>query len=329
MRNHAFVFSALFFTGALFPLPEFLSEGTLDSTPNPRHLEEIAYNDDNDALFLFGGAELRGSTWTEPDDFFEYKRVWTKQNSKGPIGRRGHAMVYDESSRAIVIIAGVAQTAPVKDSVLFDTWNWLNGKWSMTDTKCPVKEPSAVYDVSNKSILVYGDVMNLSKPWDGGDQRKFELWELKSNKWKKLSDTGPSNGPLPLAYNKKNKSLSMLEWTSSDQLILWEWRNNQWTKTTSSSDFPEMRGKYSFTYSKSENALFLFGGVDSNRDLLGDFWKYDGARWKKIESANAPTARASLRLVDGGGRLLLFGGLKKEGLTNELWEFKNDEWKKL
>lgn len=320
MKNHAFIFSALFITGALFPLPEFSPEGTIESVPKPRHLEEIAYDNKDNVLCLFGGAEFQGQTWSEPDNLFQYKEGWWEIHQKGPIGRRGHAFLCDESSRDILMFGGVARSRSGEDTLLFDMWRWSNEKWKMLDTRSPFKECRAVYDSDARRVLVYGDV--------GIDQPKFELWEFKSGKWNKLSDNGPADGPFPLAFNTQRKSLCLLQWQSNGNLILWEWKNENWQNQEFNSNTPVTRSKYAFAYSTMENALLVFGGVDSQRELLGDFWKFDGNAWKRIELQSTPSARASLRMVSANGRMLLYGGLTKTGLTNELWEYHNTAWTK-
>lgn len=320
MKNHAFIFSALFITGALIPLPEFSQERKVDLFPKPRHLEEIAFNTETNTLYLFGGAELHEKTWSEPDDFFQYNGGWKEIIEKGPIGRRGHALLFDESSRHLLMFGGIAQTRSGGDTLLFDMWSWSDGKWKMLSTKSPFKECRAVYDANERRVLVYGDV--------GTDERKFELWQFKLNVWKKLSDNGPGNGPFPLAYDTKRKSLCLLHWKNDGALALWEWQNGKWQTQEFTGNIPMARNKYAFAYSKNEQALLVFGGVDSKRDLLGDFWKFNGRSWKNLELQTTPSARASLRLINANGRMLLYGGLTKNGLTNELWEFRNNTWTK-
>lgn len=328
MKSQAFIFSALFITGALLPFPEFVLHPQQESGPKPRHLEEIAYDHHRHVLYLFGGAELNDKTWTEPDDLFDFNSGWSKHTETGPHARRGHAMIYDEASKVLVVIGGVAKTNREMDSVLHDTWSWSDDNWKLVDAKCPLKEFRAVYNADRKSVLLYGDSHNLNQAWTGGDRRDFELWELRNQQWTKLSDAGPKNGPLPLSYNTKTKSLVALEW-QENALIVWEWKKEKWHQTTFDSHFPPARGKYAIAYSKKENALFLFGGTDSKRNLLGDFWKLQDGRWTRLETSTAPSERASLRLVDANDRLLLYGGLKEGGLTNELWEFRSGKWKKL
>ncbi|HEY0769430.1 MAG TPA: hypothetical protein VGD31_03790, partial [Sphingobacteriaceae bacterium] len=272
MKNHAFIFSAFFILSAFLPLPEFVNHpGRQSAAPAPRHLEEIAYDNRRNVLYLFGGAELRDKSWKEPDDFFEFAGAWKNRTENGPCGRRGHAMVYDLASDELVVIGGVTTTASGSDSLLFDTWIWSEKRWMLVDTKCPVKEGRAVYNTETKSILLYGDSHDLSKPWNGGDVRTFELWEFRNRRWTKLSDKGPSDGPFPLAYNQAVKSLALLEWRN-DGLILWEWKSKEWIKKEFKSNFPHARAKYAFAYSSFSKALFVFAGIDSNKNLLGDFW---------------------------------------------------------
>ncbi len=327
MKHHAFIFSAFFIGVALFPPPDLSQQSARPEEPNPRHLEEVVLDPKTGSLYLFGGVELQNQKWIEPDNLYEFKSGWTERREKGPCGRRGHAMVYNPRAAAIFIIGGVTQVGS-QDSVLLDVWQLTGKKWTRLETLCPVKEARAVYDEASKSILVYGDAYNLGKAWDGGDARKFELWSFDGKHWTKLGDNGPADGPFPIAYNRHEKALSLLAWKSKDQVLLWQWKNNRWTKTEFDTDIPPLRTKYAMCYANDMNALFLYGGLDADRNLLGDFWKLEGGRWTKIQTDLSPAPKASLRLLDGGDKLFLYGGLKKEGLTNELWVFANNNWKR-
>ncbi|HEY0741311.1 MAG TPA: hypothetical protein VGD40_07615 [Chryseosolibacter sp.] len=322
MKNHAFVFTVFFIASALLPLPDASLEQQQEDKPKPRHLEEVAYNESEEALYLFGGVELIDKKWQAAHGLYTFKNRWYLMEETGPVSRRGSTMVYNSKEMSMIVIGGVDG-----DSVLQDVWQCANKEWKFIDANCPLKEARAVYDVSKDRILVYGDAHNISSEWYGGDPRKFELWEFKANTWRKLSDRGPE-GPFPLTYDTRQESLSFLQWNESNQLALWQWKSDRWSMQTFDGNIPPPRNKYAFTYSKSQHALFLFGGIDSEKNLLADFWKYDGKQWIKLSIANAPSARASLKLVDAGERIFLYGGVTKEGITNELWEFSNNQWKK-
>ncbi len=58
------------------------------SQPNPRHLEEVAYDKARDRLILFGGAEIIPGGWEEPSMLYEWDgMVWKKFETAGPVGR--------------------------------------------------------------------------------------------------------------------------------------------------------------------------------------------------------------------------------------------------
>jgi len=118
--------------------------------------------------------------------------------------------------------------------------------------------------------------------------------------------------------------------------------------TTSSADVPGSRDA-AVSWIDSTGNLWLFGGYgyDSAGSLghLNDLWRYDGANWAWLSgsnimnqagaygtqgtaaSSNFPGAREmSVRWIDSGGHLWLFGGwgydsVGSQGELNDLWQY--------
>jgi hypothetical protein len=117
---------------------------------------------------------------------------------------------------------------------------------------------------------------------------------------------------------------------------IWEWRENFWEMKTCKGDCPLNRNRFALAYHPIDKQIFLFGGFSADRKQLGDFWKWNGNVWKKIESSEGPSVRNSAHFVYSGDQLVLYGGSipKKPPLTgieasNELWIWKNNSWKQL
>ncbi len=85
----------LFFTSIVF------------SQPNPRHFEEVTYDKEGNKLLLFGGIEMIKDGWAEPAMVYEWDgKNWHSKEVKGPLGRRAHVWVYDESRKETLIDRG-------------------------------------------------------------------------------------------------------------------------------------------------------------------------------------------------------------------------------
>lgn len=70
------------------------------------------------------------------------------------------------------------------------------------------------------------------------------------------------------------------------------------------------------------SALYVFGGEWMSEDQrryrqLDDLWRFDGYRWKRIESPSGPCERSGHRCCVANGKLIVFGGFieKKTGET--------------
>lgn len=309
---------------------------TVLSQPNPRHLEEITYDKAGNKLLLFGGVEMTKGGWTEPAMVYEWNGTnWYSKEVKGPLGRRAHVWVYDESRRETVLMGGVTTGHIVKDSLLFDVWAWDGIKWKSMNSTCPVKEPEGIFDPVNNRLLVYGDANNKNQV-NYNLPAAFELWEYKNNIWKKLSTNGPDiTGSRMISFDTERKTL-VIPVFDENKMTVWEWTGNEWIKSNFKSDCPAYRTKFALGYDPVEKNTVLFGGLSAERVQLADFWKWDGKKWKIIETKPNPVARNSAHFASGIDQLILFGGSipgnapgKGLELSNELWLWKNNEWTKI
>ena len=304
--------------------------------PAPRHLEEVTYDKKRNKLLLFGGAEVNGDVWKEPAMVYEWDgKNWMRKEAPGPAGRRGHGWLYDEDREETLLIGGVSEGRISKDSVLFDVWRWNGSNWKLMNTVCPVKEPEAVFDPVNKRILVYGDANNKAV-LNYNLETSFELWEYKKDEWKKLSDEGPNiNGSRMLSFDAERNRLVVPVYEQK-QSVVWEWTGTKWEKIVCGNDYPSYRTRFATAYDPIEKQTILFGGLSEKREQLGDFWKWDGKQWRKIETKESPSVRNSSHFACGNNQLFLYGGsvpkpAPQEGIEtcNELWSWKDNHWEKL
>jgi hypothetical protein len=297
---------------------------------NPRHLEEIAFDFQRNKLLVFGGAEILPQGFTNPSGLFEHgDDGWKQVDGYGPVGRRGHALIYHHRDNVTYLFGGV--TGTIKDSLLFDTWSWDGTTWIQLATQCPVKNPEGVYDPKSNAILIYGDASD-KKRETYGDEQVFQLWQFKDNKWKMLSDSGPHpDGPYELSYDLKRIALVIPVW-NNEKLVVWEWVGNRWNQITCANECPQSRNRFGLAYSSSEMMTYLFGGRDAlnKNKFFADLWSWNGAQWKRIEPGNSPSARAGLAMEDSSSGIILYGGVTlNDGttlMTNEFWRWRDGAW---
>lgn len=297
-------------------------------SPDPRHLEEIAYDSKRDKIVLFGGGgNVIGKGFSFPENVFEWDQsAWKEAQFEVPGNRVGHALVYDPHQKATFLIAGVTE-AQADSKVNLNVWKWDGKQWKLSNTDAPVKTSEATYDPINQRILVYGDVYNKTQLRRGSDPQVFELWELKANQWKKLSADGPNiNSAYEIAFDISRNALVIPCWENG-QSVVWEWKNEKWDKITTTGAVPDARNRYALAYHPQEKATFLFGGRNNANPFFSDFWKWDGISWTKVASAHPPAKRAAATMEYGKGALYLYGGVVEWGLSNEMWQWKKGAWK--
>ncbi len=306
------------------------------SQPNPRHLEEVAYDKSRDRLILFGGAEFSNGKLEEPSMVYEWDgSTWTRFDASGPCGRRGHGWVFDEDRKETLLIGGVCEGRINKDSAVFDLWSWDGRAWIQHNSQCPVKEPEAVYDPVNKRILVYGASNNKTAINDN-TASVFELWEYKSNIWKMLTADGPAIVSSRMISFDSERSILVIPVFDQKKMIVWEWMANSWEKIFCDTESPVYRTRFAIAYSSVEKRVMLFGGLSEKREQLGDFWKWDGKKWESIRTKEGPSVRNSHHFVFLKDKLILYGGSVPKlppanGIEpgNEMWSWQKGFWKRL
>lgn len=307
---------------------------TAGAQPTPRHLENVAFDQRRDRLVVYGGAAAVNGALTEFTQVHEWAPSgWWHVDAPGPGGRSGHAMVYDETQQAVLLIGGA--TEAVNPYVIyFDVWRWNGRDWQRLDANCPVKEPQAIYDPDHQRVLVYGDASDKTQFKYGADQR-FELWAYRANRWEKLAAEGPHpDGPYQAAYDRHRHALVVLDWEGGNPVV-WEWKAEAWSKTTATG--PPPRSRYMLAHHPTDGRTYLYGGFTPDRQQLGDFWAWDGTAWTRLDALPTPALRNSAHFAFDGNRLLLYGGSVPQpggapgSLTvcNELWAWEGGIWKQL
>ena len=116
-----------------------------------------------------------------------------------------------------------------------------------------------------------------------------------------------------------------------------EWDGNNWT--ISEAPGPMGRRGGGLVYDESTKETFLFGGVTTGKvqpdSVLLDAWSWDGRNWKKLNTS-CPVKEPEATYDPVNKRILVYGDANNKTVVDynlpavfELWEYKNDVWKKL
>ena len=186
-----------------------------------RDHHEIAYDENNKAIIVYGGQNSRREFDTQTWIF--KNNAWEALSIPGPGPRAHHAMVYDEERKKIVLYGGNNG-----NSFSGDTWEFDGSQWNKIVTSINPGDRahhSMVYDPSRKKILLYGGEVGMNI--------KGDVWAWDGKTWELLSDSGPARILPAVAFNADNKLLYVFGGNGGDQATLiysdlWEWNGKKW-----------------------------------------------------------------------------------------------------
>lgn len=157
------------------------------------------------------------------------------------------------------------------------------------------------------------------------DSNRFEVWILKGNTFQRRSSTTLSLGedrPRVLLV----KGDFIIVYLDSEGLVF---KNITSGKTNTVKDL-QKRTKYGLTYTPALDSYFLFGGTDEMDIFSNDLWHIKNGLATKIVNEEAPSPRASCRLLPTAKGFILYGGVETGGnLSNEMWRYEEGQWEQM
>ena len=151
-------------------------------TPGPgaRSGAGMVYDSARKCIVLFGGVGgSSGNAMRFRDTWTWDGASWTKVTEEGPVGRNGHAMVFDARGGVVLMWGGTVGSAH-----LDDMWRWDGGRWTEIPVggSKPGKRTGAemVYDAARKLVVLYGGRIREN----GVVRTSGEMWEWHGNRWK-------------------------------------------------------------------------------------------------------------------------------------------------
>jgi len=269
-------------------------------------------------LYLFGGKDTTTGKAVgngHVNDLFTYKTgrdnmKWQKiTTAASPIVRDGHAT--SALKGFVFMFGGWDEKHYFNDLHVFDTTklvatggtgnNFDLIKWTelktITDTPLPGVRNSHSMVTIGSSLIVYGgfshDVENHGT-WVYCDKEEHgciiydDIWSL--------------NIPGKLNYQSSNV---------------------QWTKLLPGGEDGKPQGRWEHDAATIGDEMYVFGGLNADKELLNDLWAYSNSRneWRRLK--NRDTGVFGHIMVASGGSLFVFGGNVniQRASTNALWKF--------
>ncbi len=244
--------------------------------PMARGFCAVAFHEKRKTIILHGGRGNDGVTYS---DLWEWNGLnWTQIEPNSSYKADHHQMVYLKNQQALFAFGGWDG-----EEVRGHSWMWQDS-WRVLDISSPPKRAAfgMAYNKKTKKVNLFGGL------WVNGQYA--DLWEYSDECWTPLS--GPydhsSLDHHTMIYDDKLKRIigfggKNYRYKAQGTTLLIE--NNKIVPQTN--DGPPARHSFGFTYDNKSKFGYLYGGkeyVNGEQTALGDFWRWDGDEWAKIET---------------------------------------------
>ena len=254
--------------------------------PDARSGAAFAYDSDRKKLVLFGGRAGSGYNFEDTWEWDPATGAWTSLTNAGahPAARSQHAMVYEKSTKKVLLFGGGRSDASSSDGTgisiaLGDTWEWdpATNTWT---ARPAAPAPSPRHDLG----MVWDSIRNRAVVF-GGLEKDI---------------AGASGAP---------------------KQDTWEWdpEASAWTERTVPGFMPSPRYGHATGFDGVNGRVVVFGGSDiATGAALNDVWIWDppSGMWKQVwggTEPGLPGPRMYAAMVSGGARLQLVCGAITSG----------------
>ena len=243
-----------------------------------------------------------------------------------PPARYDHTLTLDPAINRIVLFGGRDGSKTYGDTWLFDL-----GSKSWREVRAASAPEArfghaAAYDPKSKRMLMFA-----------GQGAGFfnDVWAFDAAKetWQKLATQGTAPaaryGTSAVVDTKRNTLIVTHGFSDGrfDDTFTLDLSTLAWAKLQGIDGQPLKRCLHESVYDAGADRMVLFGGCSSGFGPCpqGDLWTFDVAAsdWNEVNPRQVkPSARSNPALVaDGAGRLILFGGLTRDGAARDLWSY--------
>jgi hypothetical protein len=296
--------------------------------PQARRNGVAVYDPIDHRVVIFGGTGQSGllnDTWA----FNLNTLTWTQLNTVGsaPDPRLGHDAVYDPIDQQMVVWAGQQGSRFFNDTWTLNlrTLEWHNVSPSSGRPKARYGSAS-VYDPLERSLVQFAGFTE-----EGRRFQDTQSFGIASQSWINITPDGAKPGIRCLLTGALDRTARrMIIYGGQrngplDDLWAYDLASRTWTELTPASR-PSGRF-FASSFVNREGHFMVFGGSTSNGNS-NDTWAFNFQtnQWSQLEVAAPPSARNGMMgaYIETEDRFIIFGGISNNGLTNEVWELKNN-----
>lgn len=282
--------------------------------PSARQYHSAVYDQVNGTMVIFGGSSASSVAYNDISYYSMTTGLWSTGVTVGgsiPMARYGHSAV-TTGMNTMIVFGGRNSTTPYNDISVF---NLLSNQWVSVTTTGPPPPPrafhSAVVDTYYHNMYVYG----------GTDGTNFfqDLYELNLDTfaWTCITNT-TSAGPRAWHVAVMSHSRVMVVYggiessgTTLGDVQCFSPDTQMWWSCNAGSSTPGLRYGHTAVISPLEQ-MVIFGGMDSNGDMLSDVWDFDLSlyTWSSISPTGNPIAGVAYHsaIATPFGSMIIFGG---------------------
>ena len=289
--------------------------------PGRRAGHALAYHAGVGAVCLIGG-DADGPERPSEQPWFWNGRDWTMRNiAGGPAVASLVAAADDPDRRSVLMFGGFTvlgrQRYGPPMGELWELTADLVWRRHAADglTPGPRHHHAATFDSGRGRFVLYGGI-DPSGRWDR------DVWEWDRRRWHKIeTPIGPGErGHHAMCYDSRRGRVVLRGGSRSTRehpMDTWEWDGASWHRAAT--DGPGPGGGYRMAYDSDRGVTVLFGG---------DTCLWDGSRWTRAETPQAPAPRSVHALADDPSRkrVVLFGGTVDRQDVGETWEWDGARW---
>lgn len=316
------------------------------TAPSERYFPGMAYDEESDRVILFGGVFQGGlgdDTWA-----YDYNTDTWVELSPGtnPVGRKAHAMTYDDESDRVVMFGGAGGNSLALDDIWtfdFNSLTWER-KYSSYQPTARLRH-SMVYDSESDVIISFGGTEVTYENGPMIDDDVTWAYDMNANHWRQMSPITQTEGnEVMMAFDSESNMTIIFggrDMTPSVRLS----KMDTWAYDASTDSYfnmspivtPAIKSMGDMVYDSQSDVCVMFGGLEDPMAATptAETWLYDfnSNTWTNASPSAAPPVRYVNRMAydSKSDRTILFGGYDGSLLLGDTWAYdvESNTWEEM